>query len=332
MRIARRRLLTAAIAVSAIGAPAIWKRGRADAKYVAKLNIAPPTSDPLVAGVLKFSALVGERTGGAVELRLFPDNQLGSDAHSLEAMKIGSLEGSCTLGSQFTQYVPLMGVCDLPFVFRDPAHAQKAGTIIQKTLMADLADAGFYLLAIVNDGDRDIAGSSPMVEISDIKGKKIRVSESPIMLKTWQLLGANPTPVPSAEVYLALQTKVLDAVDTTSTSYVSFKRYEVAKHLSNLGYGQAICAIAFSNRWIQKLPSAHLTALKAAAEEFMPNIFAGCVQAEAAVLASAPQMGFFVHDIRDRDAWVAATAPIRDEFASRSAVARQMLDEIGAIT
>jgi TRAP-type C4-dicarboxylate transport system substrate-binding protein len=310
----------------------ICRQGFAADHYVAKLNVASPPNDPQAIALTKFGDLVRQRTNGVVDIQVFPSNELGTDAQSLDDMKIGVIEATCVPSSQYIQYAPDFRVCDAPFLFRDQAHAQQAIPTLLDALSPNLIKVGIDPLVGFAFGSHDMCATFGVHKLADMSGKKIRTIESPIALKTWKLLGANPTPIPSQEVYMALQTGIVDSVDTSAASYVSFKRYEVAKHFARVGTAQYFQIVSFASAWLKKLPKDQLDILRSTAGEYAKNFFDMLHQGELDALAMAGKLGFQVETIEDRDAWVAATAPARDDVAASSPSAKDLIDKIGKLS
>ncbi len=287
-------------------------------RYTAKITTTVQTGHPLVVGMEKFSARVKELTNGDVDVRVFPSSQLGGEVESLEGMKLGSVQGGMITSSVFSQWAPAFELIDLPFVFKDDQHAQKACEgFFQEKLAPMLKPHGFRSLGCFNFGGRHLISTFPITELSDVKGKKMRVLLNPLHVRMWQLAGANPTPIPAAEVYSSLQTRVVDYIDNPKSTYLSFKWYEVAKHFTLLGHVNSIIFLTFSDAWFEKLPAEHKAAMEKAAKEVLPTINAALMADDDASLAKTVQGGATVHQVKDRDAWRVAMSPTWDDYTKR---------------
>lgn len=321
-------LAAAGIALTfAFNAPA-----QAAPRWIAKITSTAQTGHPTVEGIERLAALVKERTNGELEIRVFPNSQLGGEAESLEGMKLGSIQGGLITSSLFSQWVPDFEIIDLPFVFRDDAHAQKAcATVFQETLAPKLAAHGFRALGCFNFGGRHLISTFPITQLSDIRGKKMRVIQSPLHVKMWQAAGANPTPVPAPEVYSALQTRVVDFMDNPMTTYLSFKWYEVAKHFTILGHVNSIQFITFSEDWFKKLPEATQAILRKAVDETMPWTYDKLREQEKASLQKTVDAGSTVHQVTDRAAWESAMASMLKDFTAKVPDGQQAIDRLKAL-
>jgi len=297
--------------------------------YVAKVSSANPASHASVKGLEKFAMLVRERTSGDVDIRVFPNSQLGGEAESLESMRLGSLQGGMITSSLFSQWVPETGALDLPFLFRDDAQTQRAcASIIQSELVSKFAAKGFRSLGCFNFGARHLISTFPVNRIEDIKGKKIRVIQSPIHIKMWQLAGANPTPIPAPETYSAMQSRVVDMMDNPKTTYLAAKWYEVGKFYIPTGHVNAIQFLVFSESWFQKLPKKHQDVMAATAAEVLPAVFQELQAAEAESLRKTVELGSTVIQLADLPKWKAAMLPLHAEFAASVPSAKPLIDGI----
>ena len=206
------------------------------------------------------------------------------------------------------------------------------GPVVVDALSSKLTETGYSVIGSFCYGGRDIISTTPITDMKELAGRKIRVIESPTIVRTWRMLGANPTPLPAPEVYLGLQTKVIDALENPPSNYLAFKWYEVAKHFSRLGYLNTIMLISFAQSWLQKLPASHVDILRQTAAELSPQIFEGCQKDDVAALATTVKAGCQIHDVTDRNAWVETTRPIIQEFTSQTPMGRQLVDRIASVS
>lgn len=301
------------------------------AKYTARITSTAQADHPSVQGLERIAALVRERTHGEVDLRIFPNGQLGGETESLEGMKLGSIQGGLITSSLFTQWVPEYGVIDLPFIFRDDEHAEKSCAYFQKTFAERLATHGFRPLGCFDFGSRDLISTFPITSLADIQGRKMRVIQSPAHVRMWRLAGANPTPIAAPEVYSALQSRVVDFLDNPASNYLTFKWYEVAPHFTKLGHVVSLQFLTFSTDWLAKLPKNDLAVLQSAIDEVTPTIYTALLQADIANLKKTQALGATVHEITDRPAWQAAMRPMWAEFEQSTPNGKAIIEQVQAI-
>jgi TRAP-type C4-dicarboxylate transport system substrate-binding protein len=174
-------------------------------------------------------------------------------------MRIGSLEAASYTLSVFSTWVPLASVFDMPFIFRDDAHAFAAysGAPGQKLAEAFPA-AGLPRARLLPRRGAQRVRHFPVLKPEDVKWPQMRTLQSPLHLQIWSSMGANPTPIPAPEIYNALQTKVVEIADNTATNYVNEKvvrgRAALLDHRAHL---RAIGAMFLSERWFQRQKPEH---------------------------------------------------------------------------
>lgn len=231
MTITRRTLLAASgagVSLFAIGGSA-----RAQAT-VMRFGHPHPTSDSWQTAALQFAEKVKAKTGGKLEIQVFPNGALGSDPAMISAVRGGTLDITLTGNPFFTGMAPKLNVLDLPFLFGSRAHVAKVlDGAIGDGLRKDLEGSNLKALATWEVGWRNLTNSrKPVATAADIKGLKIRTTPNPAHVKAFQLLGAVPTPMPFTELFSALETRTVDGQENPVTLILNAKFFEVQKHLS----------------------------------------------------------------------------------------------------
>ncbi|VTU15390.1 sialic acid TRAP transporter substrate-binding protein SiaP [Variovorax sp. RA8] len=228
-------LKTIAACVLATGA-----LGMAQAQTKLKWAHVYETSEPFH----KYSVWAGEeikkRTNGKYEVQVFPASSLGKEADINQGLTLGTVDIILS-GASFAgrTYAPL-AVSYFPFIFRDAEHQLKyAKSDVFKELAKGYDDkSGNHITALTYYGARHVTSSAarPVAKPEDMKGLKIRVPDAPAYLAFPKALGANPTPIAFAEVYLALQNGTVDAQENPLPTIEAKKFYEVQKNISLTGH------------------------------------------------------------------------------------------------
>ena len=223
----------------------------ASARVVRFGQVAPPWSGDIVGG-LEMAKYVKEKTNGAFEIKIFPSSQLGSMISQLQQVQGGTLEMSVCASAMLQNTVPQAAVLDLPFVWpsKETAYAVLADSEFRAKLSSYMEKKGLAHCGWIQNGWRAITNSKrPIRTPEDMKGLKLRVMPSPIYLDTFKLLGVTPVPMAYAEVYQALQQKVIDGQDNAAWVSVLMKFAEVNKFMTETGHtfttGPAIVNIDF---------------------------------------------------------------------------------------
>ncbi len=206
----------------------------ANAATTYKLAENQPPDYPTTIGDLEFARLVKEGTDGRIIIDVQPGGVLGDEKSVIEAIQMGGIAFARVNAQPLSDfYKPLM-VFSLPFIFRDADHQWKVldGEVGEKVLN-DMAAARMVGLAYYDSGSRNIYNSKREIKSpADLKGLKIRVQQSELMMDMIKALGASPTPMPYGEVYTGLQSGVIDGAENNWPSYYSTSHYEVAPYYS----------------------------------------------------------------------------------------------------
>ncbi len=217
----------------------------------------------------KFKELTEKYTNGQVKVTIFPNGTLGDERVLLERMKLGIVDAGVITNGPFVNFVPRFGVIDLPFLFRDPAHAYKVlDGPIGEQLFADLESQGWKGLAWAERGFRNLTNSKKAVNSpEDVKGMKIRVMQNVVYTDSFKAMGTNAVPMAWAEALTALQQHTIDGQENPVNVIVSFKLYESQKYMAMTRHAYAPAPIVMSLKTWNKLTKDQQAAVKKAARE-----------------------------------------------------------------
>jgi len=223
-------LVAAAMASTSMAAEVTIRIGHLNPAYPFKSHSGAMTSI--------FKSLVESASGGAIEVKLFPNGQLGKDNEVIQQVRDGIIESTISSAGGIAQHYPLVGVFDIPFAFPNIAIANRVidqRSTFGKKFTADLsAKTGLKVLGIIDSGGFFAFSNSkrPIKTLEDMKGLKIRTMTLPTHKAMVDALGANATPLPWAEVYTSLQTGVADG-QMNPIPIIAFAKFdEVQKYLS----------------------------------------------------------------------------------------------------
>lgn len=194
--------------------------------------------EPYHQGLLEMARIVSEASDGQVEIRIYPAMQLGGEKAMLESLLLGAVDIVVTANGPVTNFVPRMGILDLPFLFRSREHMYsvldgevgvRLGTILE--------ERGFHLLGFYEAGVRHIMTTEqPVNSIADLAGLKMRTMPVPAHIASFNAFGANAVAVDYGELYGGLQTGLVDGAEAANTNYSNRRFYEVAPHWAQLGW------------------------------------------------------------------------------------------------
>ena len=285
-----------------------------------KLATMTPMSHTYNQGANKFAELIKERSKGRIEVKVYSDGQLGKgERELLEAIQQGTVDiyvGSTAPISNFTQS---MGILDIPFLFRDYAHADKVlDGPIGLALLADVEKSGLKGLAFWENGFRNLTNSKVAVKTpADAKGMKIRTQENKIHLKAWQTAGVNPVPMAWGEVYGALQQKVIDGQENPIAVIHSAKINEVQKFLSLTQHVYSPAVLIVSLKKWQGIPKEDQDLLLKTAQEVAQYQRKLGREAEEKQVAELIAKGMNVTKDVDKVAWQKAMEPAFADFSGQ---------------
>ncbi|MEY9626433.1 TRAP transporter substrate-binding protein [Sinorhizobium fredii] len=224
---------------------------------------------PLVIGQRKFAEIVKEKSGGKIDVKVFPAGMLGGDLQSVTALQGGLLQMSVMNAGLMASLAPDFAVLDLPFLFESTKEADAVmDGEVGKTFAKQLDDKNLVVLAYWELGFRNLTNSRrPVEKVDDIEGLKIRVVQSPIYLEMFQALGANAVPMPFPEVYTALETGTVDGQENPAPSILTAKLNEVQKYITLTRHTYNPMVLLFSKPLWEKLDQEEKDLLQAAATE-----------------------------------------------------------------
>lgn len=232
-----KKLLGIALVMLLIGsfAWAAGQRDRAAAPEQVVLRLAETHGPdyPTTLGNKEFARLVEERTNGRIRIEVYPSAQLGEERSVIEQVQFGGIDMTRVSISPLAAFAPQLDALQMPFLYRDKDHMWKVlRGDIGAEIMATLEESGFVGLAWYDSGSRSFYTKRPVRQIPDMRGLRIRVQESELMVGLVEALGAVATPMPFGEVYSALQTGVIDGAENNWPSYYSTSHFEVANYFT----------------------------------------------------------------------------------------------------
>ncbi len=197
----------------------------ASAQTTMKINVSAAQNSHHGVGIDVFAKEVEQRTNGRYRFQTFYNGALGGERESIEAVQLGTQEMTfCTSGA-IPNFVPETKIVDVPFLFRDKAHARAVfDGPIGEELAKKFEAKGFKALAWADNGVRHITNSKRDVKTpDDQKGLKLRTMENPVHIAAYKSLGIMPTPMPWPEVFTALQQGTVDGQENPLSVILSQK-------------------------------------------------------------------------------------------------------------
>jgi tripartite ATP-independent transporter DctP family solute receptor len=200
---------------------------------------------------------VKERTHGGVQISLYPASQLGKAPEVFQQQKLGAPIIAETVPSWSADLgFAKLQIMDGPFLYEDVDQLNRFldSSLVAKWNQEFLEKSGLRILTWNwYGGQRHILSKRGYKTPDELQRVKFRVPETPVWLRTFELLGATPVTIPWAEVYEALSLGVADAVEAPLAALWATKLYEVAKVITLTGHFTAVRGFQISEKLFQSL-------------------------------------------------------------------------------
>ena len=286
------------------------------AQTTMKISISVAQNSHQGVAIDTFAKEVAARTSGRYKVETFYSGSLGGERESIEAVQLGTQELAFSSTGPVPNFVPETKILDVPFLFRDKAHARAVldGPIGQD-LLAKFDAKGFKALAWAENGFRHMTNSKRDVKApEDLKGLKMRTMENPVHIAAYKGLGIVTTPMAFPEVFTALQQGTVDGQENPLSVIMASKFSQVQKHLSLTGHVYSPCIFVMNKASFDKLSAADKTAFLEAAKVAVKANRDRVDQDDANGVKELRAQGMTVIDTIDKAKFAAVLAPVNAEF------------------
>lgn len=216
----------------------------------------------------KLADVAAEKSNGTLKITVFPSGQLGGEVKLIQSARTGAVPLVVTGEPPVENTVKEFGIFSLPYLFPDLEKANKAmQSDFGKHMLGYMDKHGLVGLGWISSLERNIYGVRKVEHPDDMKAMKIRVIQSPGYVKAYEMLGAQPTPMAYSEVYLALQTGVIDAGEASPDTMIQDKFAEVSKYYNMVKIHYMPALLLMSKARMDKLSPEHQKILREAADE-----------------------------------------------------------------
>ena len=263
-----------------------------------------------------FAKEVEKRTAGRYKIQTFYSGALGGEREAIEAVQLGTQELAFSSTGPIPNFVPETKILDVPFLFRDKAHARAVldGPIGQD-MLAKFDAKGFKALAWGENGVRHMTNSKRDVKgPEDLKGLKMRTMENPVHIAAYKGLGIVTTPMAFPEVFTALQQGTVDGQENPLSVIMASKFDQVQKHLTLTGHVYSPAVFVMNKAAFDKLTAADKQAFIDAAKEGTKLNRARVDADDATGVTELRAKGMTVIENVDKAKFVAMLAPVNAEF------------------
>ncbi len=278
----------------------------------------------------EFAKRANAKLGDKAKVIVYGSSQLGGDGAMLKKLKLGTIDlalPSTVMSSQ----VPQFGVFEMPYLVKDRGHMAKIrDQIVVPTLEPIALKAGYRIIGVWENGFRQITNSKhPINKPEDLQGIKLRTPKGTWRVKMFKAYGANPSPMALSEVFVALQTGVMDGQENPLAQIYPLRFYEVQKYLSMTGHVYTPAYVTAGASW-SRLPADVQKILVDTAKEMQPVVYKMAADLDESLLKKLKDHGMQVN-VADKEAFIKASKPISDEFAKEVPGGKELIDKALAL-
>jgi TRAP-type transport system periplasmic protein len=279
----------------------------------------------------EFARRANAKLGTKAKVVVFGSSQLGGDKELLQKLKLGTVDIALP-STVMSSEADLFGVFEMPYLVKDREHMKRIEKdVFWKALEPAVEAKGLKVIAVWENGYRHITNSKRAINTpADLQGIKLRVPEGKWRVKMFQTYGANPSPMKFSEVFTALQTGVMDGQENPFTQIYSAKFHEVQKYLSLTGHVYTPAYATVGMRKWSSLPADVRSTLEAVAKETQAFVYEKAAKDDEELLAKIKAANVQVNT-PNKDAFIAASKPVYEEFAKEVKGAKEVIDRAIAL-
>jgi len=255
-------------------AAALPHAAQAQAKFTARIGHLEAPTQPRHQGLLKVAQLVKDRTGGDVDLQIFPSSQLGNQRVMTEGTQFGTIQGTVSPAAFLGGFDPVVSILDIPYLYptsRSASQKLREGPF-GKAILDSFGSRGFVALTIWPNGRKSMTSNKPLTNLDSYKGQKFRVMDSKILQEQFAAVGASAVSIAFGELYTALQTGVVDGEENPLDTIATMKFFEVQKNLVVTEHGVMEDIVLFNPGWWKSLPANYQQIIARAFDEVRPEV------------------------------------------------------------
>jgi tripartite ATP-independent transporter DctP family solute receptor len=274
----------------------------------------------------EFAKRANAKLGGKAKVVVYGSSQLGGDKELLQKLKLGTVDIALP-STVMSSEADLFGVFEMPYLVKDREHMKRIEKeVFWKSLAPAAEKKGLKVIAVWENGYRHITNSKrPINKPADLQGIKLRTPEGKWRVKMFQTYGANPSPMKFSEVFTALQTGVMDGQENPFTQIYSAKFQEVQKFLSLTGHVYTPAYATVGARKWATLPKDVRSTLEAVAKDTQGFVYQQAAKGDEELLGKLKSAGMQVNT-PDKNAFIAASKPVYEDFAKEVNGAKQVID------
>ncbi len=274
----------------------------------------------------EFTRRANEKLAGKATVKFFASSQLGGDKELMQKLRLGSVHLSMP-SSIMSTVSPEFALFDMPFLIKDRGHLNRIAPNVFWQMIAPVTEKkGYKILGLWENGFRQITNNTrPIDKPDDLKGIKLRVPGGAWRVKMFKLWGANPTPMAFSEVFVGLQTGVIDGQENPYTNIYAAKFQEVQKFLSVTNHVYTPSFLTTGTATWSNWPQEIRDVIQQTAKEMEAWSYERGAKDDE-VLKDKLVAGGIKVNTADRAAFVKASQPLYDEFEKEVPNGKAMIE------
>jgi tripartite ATP-independent transporter DctP family solute receptor len=310
---------------------ALGLSGNAAAQMELKLGHVGEPGSLIGAAADEFARRANAKLGGKAKVVVYGSSQLGGDKEMMQKLKLGTIdmvEPSTIMSSE----ADIFGVFEMPYLVKSRDHMKRIEReLFWSKIEPEAQKKGVKVLAVWENGFRHITNNKhPINTPADLSGIKLRVPEGKWRVKMFQAYGANPSPMKFSEVFTALQTGVMDGQENPFAQIASAKFYEVQKYLSLTGHVYTPSYLVVGTKKWPSYPAGVRKILEDTAKETQAYVYEKAAKDDEDLLVKMKAAGIQINNA-NKDAFIAASKPVYEEFAKEVPGAKAVIDRAIAL-
>lgn len=246
------------------GTKEVSSKAASDQTFEIRISDCNSDNHPQTLGLYAMKEYVEKASDGKIKVSVFPNGQLGDEEVSLQQVQSGTLEMATASFGPLATFQKKFFVMDIPFLFNNYEEAWMVlDSSVGTALLDSLEESGLKGMAFMENGFRHVTTKNvPVASLADLKGLKIRTMNAPMHIKNFQALGANPTPVPFSELYMAMSQNIVVGQENPLANIWDLNMFEVQTNVALTGHIYDAMPLVANLAWWDKLPAEYQTIIQ----------------------------------------------------------------------
>lgn len=303
-----------------------------DGRTIIRVAHSQSETHPDHLGLLAFESYIEQRLGDKYDVQIFPNELLGSSVKAIELVQTGAIDFAVASTANLETFDNVYEIFSMPYLFQSPETYQAVmeNEPLTQAIYQSTEAAGFETIAWFTAGTRNFYASKPIYSPEDLKGKKIRVQQSPANVRMMEFFGAAAAPMSFGEVYTALQQNVIDGAENNELALTNNKHGEVARYYTYNQHQMVPDMLIANLRFLENLSPEEREIFDAAAKECTNVEIEEWNKQVDAAKETAKQMGVeFIYP--DIEPFREKVLPLHEELLNKNPKLRPIYNEIKRI-